>query len=178
MIGDAGEDVAQAGERVDAVELAGFDQSVDRGGAGAAAVGAGEQPVLPKVILPMSGRKSKSCYRWHALHGRRVRRQHAERRAGGVVVHVEVAPGVVIVVAAWMLDPVACAGMALGAPRVAVSALVDLHHLLIERGFRRSSLDDPTIVQEERDEKPADTGAAIRRRASSACRSIPEGFGG
>jgi hypothetical protein len=53
---------------------------------------------------------------------------------------------VVTVVAAWMLDPIACAGMETGAPRVALSALVDLHHLLIERGFRRSSRDDPTIV--------------------------------
>jgi hypothetical protein len=69
---------------------------------------------------------------------------------------------VVIVVAAWMLDPAGCAGMAIGAPRVAISALVDLHHLLIERGFRRSCLDDPTIVQEERDEKPADTGTTTR----------------
>lgn len=67
----------------------------------------------------------------------------------------------VIVVAAWMLDPAACAGMGLGVPRVAASALVDLHQLLIERGFRRSCLDEPTIVQEERDEKPVDTGAAI-----------------
>jgi hypothetical protein len=67
-----------------------------------------------------------------------------------------------IVVAAWMLDPVACAGMGFGAPRVAVSALVELHHLLIEGGFRRRSRDDPTIVQEEQDEKPADTGAATR----------------
>jgi hypothetical protein len=38
-----------------------------------------------------------------------------------------------------MLDPVTCAAMAIGAPRVSVSALIDLHHLLIERGFRRSS---------------------------------------
>jgi hypothetical protein len=65
--------------------------------------------------------------------------------------------GVITVVAAWMLDPVACAGMAIGAPRVAVSALVDLHHLLIERGFRRSSRDDPTILQEEHDD-PINTG--------------------
>jgi hypothetical protein len=54
-----------------------------------------------------------------------------------------VAPGVVIVVAAWMLDPATCAGMAFGAPRVTVLALVELHQLLIERGFRRSSLGDP-----------------------------------
>jgi hypothetical protein len=74
---------------------------------------------------------------------------------------------VVIVAAAWILDPVACAGMALGAPRVAVSALDELHRLLIERGFRRSSLDDPIIVQEEQDEKYAGTNAAIRGAAAA-----------
>src|SRR5947209_12652114 len=77
-------------------------------------------------------------YRWHPLYGRRVRRQYSEQRVGGQFVHVETAPGVVTVVAAWMLDPVACAGMEIGAPRVAVTALIDLHRLLIERGFRRS----------------------------------------
>jgi hypothetical protein len=46
-------------------------------------------------------------------------------------------PGVVTAIAEWTLDPVACAGMAaIGSPHVAVSALLDLHHLLIERGFR------------------------------------------
>src|SRR5271166_4292760 len=96
----------------------------------------------------------------------RVRRQYTERRAGGEVVHVEVAPDVVIVVAAWMLDPAACAGMTFGAPRVSVSALAELHHLLIERGFRRNSPGDSTIVQEEQDEKtPADTDAASRSPA-------------
>ena len=60
----------------------------------------------------------------------------------------------VIVVAAWMLDPAACAAMAFGAPRVTLLALSELHQLLIERGFRRSSPDDPTIVQEEQDEEP------------------------
>jgi hypothetical protein len=54
---------------------------------------------------------------------RRLRRQYVERRAGGDVVHVEVTPGVVIVVAAWMLDPAACTGMSLGAPRVKLAAL-------------------------------------------------------
>ena len=72
----------------------------------------------------------------------------------------------VIVVAAWMLDPAACAGMTFGAPRVSISALADLHHLLIERGFRRNSPGDSTIVQEEQDEKtPADTDAASRSPA-------------
>ena len=51
--------------------------------------------------------------------------KYTERRAGGEVVHVEVAAGVVIVVAAWMLDPAACAGMTFGTPRVSVSALAE-----------------------------------------------------
>ena len=100
-------------------------------------------------------------YRWHALYGRRVRRQYVERRASGEIVHVEVAPGIVIVVAAWMLDPAACAGMALGMPRVTLAALAELHQLLIERGFRRSSKDDPIIVQEQQHEELARAGSAI-----------------
>ena len=35
------------------------------------------------------------------------------------------------------------------APRVTVSPLLELHHLLIECGFRRSSRDNHTIVQGE-----------------------------
>jgi hypothetical protein len=61
-----------------------------------------------------------------------------------------------------MLDPATCAGMTFGAPRVSVAALAELHQLLIERGFRRSSLDDSTIAQEEQDEKAADIAAASR----------------
>src|SRR5215213_938563 len=95
------------------------------------------------------GQEVEVHYRWHALYGCRVRRQYLERRAGGEVVHVEVAPGIVIVVAAWMLDPAACAGMELGAPRVAVSALAELHRLLIEHGFRRSSPGGPMTIREK-----------------------------
>jgi hypothetical protein len=61
-----------------------------------------------------------------------------------------------------MLDPAACTGMSLGAPRVKLAALAELHQLLVERGFRRSSRDDPTIVQEEQHEELARTGSAIR----------------
>jgi hypothetical protein len=66
----------------------------------------------------------------------------------------------VVAIAAWMLDPIACAGMAVGAPRVAVSALTDLHHLLIERGFRGSSVVDSQIVKEEQNEPFAKVGSA------------------
>jgi hypothetical protein len=106
------------------------------------------------------GQEVEVHYRWHALYGRRVRRQYVERRAGGEVVHVEVAPGNVVVVAAWMLDAAACAGMELGTPLVSIAALAELHQLLIEHGFRRRSSDGSTIVQERQREKPADISAA------------------
>jgi hypothetical protein len=68
-------------------------------------------------------------------------------------------PGAVTAIASWMLDRVACAGMAtIGAPRVTVSALLELHHLLIEGGFRRSSRDDHTIVR----------GSNMRKRPAPA----------
>jgi hypothetical protein len=101
-------------------------------------------------------------YRWHPLHGRRVRRHYSEDRLAGRFVHVEVAPGVVTVIAAWMLDPAACAGMEeLGPPRVSVAALADLHQLLIERGSRRCSGGGSNIAREERHGEPAQTGTAV-----------------
>jgi hypothetical protein len=87
-------------------------------------------------------------------------------------VHLEVLPGNVLVVAAWMLDAAACHGMELGMPRVTIAALAELHQLLVEHGFRRSSLDGSTIVQEKQREKPADINAVI---GSPACRSIRQG---
>jgi DNA invertase Pin-like site-specific DNA recombinase len=78
-----------------------------------------------------------------------------------VVVHVAAAPGVVIRLTAWMLDSAVCAGMTFGAPRVTVSALADLHQLLTERGFRQSSLGNPTIVPEQQYVEPTDAGAVI-----------------
>jgi hypothetical protein len=52
-------------------------------------------------------------YRWHALHGRKVRQLYVERRSGREVAVVEAEPGVAIVLAAWMLDPAICATMSL-----------------------------------------------------------------
>ena len=105
------------------------------------------------------GEEVEVFYRWHPLHRRRVRLQYGEQRLAGRFVHVEASPGVVVALAAWMLDPVACAGMMMGAPRVGVSALIDLHQLLIERGFRGSSLVDSRFVKEEQNEQFAKVGS-------------------
>ena len=75
---------------------------------------------------------------------------------------------VVTTIAAWMLDPVACAGMAkIGAPRVTISALLELHHLLIEHGFRPSSRDDHTIVRGEHYAETASVGPIVHGSAST-----------
>src|ERR1700726_622072 len=65
VIGDAGKHVAQVGFGVEAVQFRRLDQRVHGGGPLAAAVGAGEEPILSAqsnrpVILPMSGRRSRS----------------------------------------------------------------------------------------------------------------------
>jgi hypothetical protein len=53
-------------------------------------------------------------------------------------------------------------------PRGAQAALVELHHLLVAQGFRRSPQNDPTIVLEGQYAKPADNGAVV---ASSSQRA-------
>ncbi|SCC93405.1 conserved hypothetical protein [Thiomonas sp. X19] len=115
------------------------------------------------------GQEVEVFYRWHPLYGRRVRRQYSEQRASGPVVHVEVSAGIVIVMAAWMLDAASCAGMELGAPRASVSALAELHHLLWQHGLRRSS-SGVFHTREEQDDQFTQTApdAACIVRADAA----------
>jgi hypothetical protein len=65
MVGDAGEHRAQVGFGIEAVELGGADQGVERGGPFPAGIGTGEEKILSSerngtVILPISGKKSPS----------------------------------------------------------------------------------------------------------------------
>ena len=130
------------------------------------AIRAGEQGVLAAqghhgVILPMSGRRPSSITAGIRCTG---------GASGGTTARI-VSPAASSTsrwrpawsrsCAAWMLDPVACAGMELGPPRVSVAALADLHHLLIERGSRRCSRGGSNTVQEEHHGEPAETGTAI-----------------
>lgn len=111
-------------------------------------------------------------YRWHALYGRRFRRQYSERRVTGELVHIEVKPGVVVVLAAWMLDAGICAAMELGPSRASMSALADLHQLLCELGYRRSFYGAVHTDYEE----PHDPPAKITSGAASSTpldRSMP-----
>jgi hypothetical protein len=76
-----------------------------------------------------------------------------------------VASGVVIVVAAWMLDPAACAGMSFGAPCVGVSALVELHQLLIPPSTSPRQLSIPFDSSRLRGMTPSERGIALARLA-------------
>src|ERR1700757_1121788 len=76
-------------------------------------------------------------------------------------------------------DAAACAGMELGMPRGTIAALAELHQLLIAHGFRRSSSDGSTIVQEKQRENSAtiSTAAPVQYsvRFGKAARNDPCG---
>jgi hypothetical protein len=64
------------------------------------------------------GQELEVHYRWHPYFGSKVSIRRVEQRATGRFLKVLGPAGVVVSIADWMLDPVACAGMAMGAPRV------------------------------------------------------------
>ncbi|MBV6274496.1 hypothetical protein KVP09_16510, partial [Alcaligenaceae bacterium CGII-47] len=72
------------------------------------------------------GQEVEVYYRWHPFYGRRVKIRDVEQRSGGCVVHIEADPGVVMMIAAWMLDHAVCSAMALSEPRASVAALCNL----------------------------------------------------
>ena len=114
-IGDAVQDVGQVGVRLDVVELGGHDQRTAMRPALGAAIGAGEQMVLAAernhpVILPISGRRSRSIIAGIRCMDVVSGSTAASSASPAAMSIVEAAPGVVTVVAAWMLDPVTCAG--------------------------------------------------------------------
>jgi hypothetical protein len=89
-----------------------------------------------------------------------VNHQYSELRANGRVVHLEAATGVIVVLADWMLDPAACAGMErLGAPRVDLATLRNLTRLLAERGFGQHSSRDPRIAREVQNAQVTQVGS-------------------
>lgn len=57
-------------------------------------------------------------YRYHPYFGQKVLVRRVEQRATGQFLKVQGSVGIVISIAGWMLDPVTCAEMTVGAPRV------------------------------------------------------------
>jgi hypothetical protein len=101
-------------------------------------------------------------YRWHPLFGNEI--QVACRRSGADVVVLKPASRTRIVLPAWMLDAGACAAMTMGAPRVAISALLELRAELTALGFDRSA--SPIGDKERFDESPTASTVAARVVAS------------
>jgi hypothetical protein len=72
--------------------------------------------------------------------------------------------GVVVTIADWMLDPVACAAMPEGTPRVDLAALVELKRLLLCDRETTHSWGDSGIVREDHQDV---FQAAVDRRESA-----------
>lgn len=92
-------------------------------------------------------------YPYHPLFGRRVRCEGVDQSRNGAVARLEAAPGHVVMVSTWMLDPIACVGMAIGEARVSLEALVELAELLAMRGGRVCSETVNAVLEIPPDEK-------------------------
>jgi hypothetical protein len=102
------------------------------------------------------------------MHGRNVRQLYAERRLNRDVAVIEAKPGVAIVIAAWMLDPVVCPTMSLGSPAVDITGLADLDRLLRALGLRRACFAEAPSKEEVHHANTAAPGCP--RQAAPAVR--------
>ena len=85
------------------------------------------------------------AYRWHPLHGERLRLYQRSRRGGREILYLEVRAGISREVPAWMCDTAACATMSVGPSEVGIDALNELRavlaaHLLDSARSRTSDL--------------------------------------
>jgi hypothetical protein len=71
-----------------------------------------------------------------------------EQRAIGQYVCAEGQTGIVLTIAGWMFDAVACSKMTVGTPRVDLAALLELRQVLIGAGMPRESPSDNGFVRE------------------------------
>ncbi|MGA3402117.1 MAG: recombinase family protein [Acetobacteraceae bacterium] len=70
------------------------------------------------------------AYRWHPLHGERLRLYQRTRRDGREILYLEVRAGVSREVPAWMCDAAACAAISVGPPEIGIDALNELRAVL------------------------------------------------
>lgn len=109
-----------------------------------------------RALLPVHsahvGQELEVHYRYHPYVGRKVLVRRVEQRATGQFFRVQGPAGIVVSIAGWMLDPVICAGMMIGEPRVDLAALVELTRLLIRSANPAHSRNDVAIVREEGNE--------------------------
>jgi Integrase core domain len=94
------------------------------------------------------GQELEVHYRWHPYFGHKVIVRRAAQRATGRFLSIMGPAGVVVAIADWMLDPVVCAAMPTGMPRVDLAALVELKRLLMCAADTTDSSGDSGIVRE------------------------------
>src|SRR5580765_4448619 len=99
-------------------------------------------------------------YRWHPWFGCKVRIRQVQEWADGRYVRVQIPSGAVVVMASWMFDPLACAAMTLGPPRVDWAALLELKRLLIDVHLNKVSPAEAAIAQEVQNEDSQSFGSA------------------
>jgi hypothetical protein len=78
------------------------------------------------------GEEREVFYRWHPYFGHKVSIRRIEQRATGLFLRVLGPDGFVVAIAGWMVDPMACAGMAMGPPQVDLAALIELKMLVAQ----------------------------------------------
>ncbi|MBT1517067.1 hypothetical protein KIP88_42665 [Bradyrhizobium sp. SRL28] len=100
-----------------------------------------------------------------------------EQRTTGQFLSVQGPAGIVVSLAGWMLDPLICAGMTIGAPRVDL-ALVELERLLIGTANPAHSQSDVAIVREEDNEVSQIAGGGAEPADELPIRQQPAGRGG
>jgi hypothetical protein len=150
-VDDPGENIREIAERIDVVEFAGLDQRCDGG------------PVVGAAIR---------------ASGRKVLVRRIAQRATGQFLSVQGPAGIVVLIAGWMLDPVICAGMTIGAPRVDLATLVELKRLLIGLATPAHSQSDVGIVREESNEVSQIAGAGAQPANETPIRQKPARWGG
>jgi hypothetical protein len=95
------------------------------------------------------------------MFGHKVCIRQVHDRADGRYVRVQIHRGMVILMASWMLDPLACAAMRTGPPRVDWAALIGLKRLLIDVRLGKVSAAEAAITQEDRNEDSQSFRGAI-----------------
>ncbi len=121
------------------------------------------------------GQELEVHYRWHPYFGRKVSVRRVEHRATGQFLKVKGPSGLVVSMAAWMLDPVICAGMTLGAQQVDLLALSDLKRLVTVAAAPPNSQRDNGIAWEKVDETTRRARADLGQTDEPDIRAPPGG---
>lgn len=95
------------------------------------------------------GQELEVQYRWHPYFGRKVVIRRVTQRATGRFLSILGPAGVVVTIADWMLDPIVCAALPEGNPRVDLAALLELKRLLMCAADTTHSWGDSGILQED-----------------------------